>query len=65
MSAEQMHAWIEKTLAQIQTNTDHISELIVGLGTLRDRITDLTELVDINQKQIARLEIAVALIAPR
>ena len=38
MSANELHAWIEKHIARVDTNTDHIAELIVALADIRDHV---------------------------
>ena len=45
MSANELHAWIEKHLARVDTNTDHIAELIVAIADLRTGLAENTRLL--------------------
>ena len=45
MSANELHAWIEKHIARVDTNTDHIAELIVALAATRTDLARTTALL--------------------
>lgn len=56
MSEEAMHAWIEKQLAMIHTNTDHIAELIAARAEDRRVVSQLLGELRVQGQRIHDLE---------